>query len=151
MSFGTVVLAISCIALYVVGAVFMYRALVSAGSSIPVVAFIPVLPVGTAELAACMYKACGEGIKPTYVWTVFFIGMFSSFVGPFFRLVFFVAWICFTIIVWIEIFNVFRCIEDCGQEAGWIIAVRLFLQFIGHIIMCHLISIAIYNYENERD
>lgn len=151
MSFGTVVLAISCIALYVVGAVFMYRALVSAGSSIPVVAFIPVLPVGTAELAACMYKACGEGIKPTYVWTVFFIGMFSSFVGPFFRLVFFVAWICFTIIVWIEIFNVFRYIEDCRQEAGWIIEVRLFLPFIGHIIMCHLISIAIYNYENERD
>lgn len=34
MSFGTVVLAISCIALYVVGAVFIYRALVSAGSSI---------------------------------------------------------------------------------------------------------------------
>ena len=85
------------------------------------------------------------------MWTVFFIGMFSSFVGPFFRLVFFVAWICFTIIVWIEIFNVFRCIEDCGQEAGGIIAVRLFLPFIGHIIMCHLISIAIYNYENERD
>lgn len=151
MSFGTVVLAISCIALYVVGAVFMYRALVSAGSSIPVVAFIPVLPVGTAELAACMYKACGEGIKPIYVWTVFFISMFSSFVGLFFRLVFFVAWICFTVIVWIEIFNVFRCIEDCGQEAGWIITARLFLPFIGHIIMCHLISIAIYNYENERD
>lgn len=45
----------------------------------------------------------------------------------------------------------FRCIEDCGQEAGWIIVVRLFLPFIGHIVMCYLISAAIYNYENEED
>lgn len=111
MNSGMVVLAISCIALYVVGAIFMYRALVFAGSPIPVVAFIPVLPVGTAELAACMYKACGEGIKPDYVWTVFFIGLFSSFVGPFFQPVFLVALICFTVLVWIEISNVFRCIE----------------------------------------
>lgn len=58
MSSGMVVLAISCIALYAVGAIFMHRALVSAGSPIPGVAFIPVLPVGTAELAVCMYKAC---------------------------------------------------------------------------------------------
>lgn len=151
MSSGMVVLAISCIALYAVGAIFMYRALVSAGSPIPGVAFIPVLPVGTAELAVCMYKACGDGIKPAYVWTVFFTGLFSSFVGPLFQPVFLVAWIYFTVLVWIEISNVFRCIEDCGQEAGWIIVVRLFLPFIGHIIMCHLISVAIYNYENEVD